>query len=417
MNRLLLLIALLLSAGIVQAEPTISLPLDGYFRPGKFFPVRVSADQAVDVRIDVAGGIGARGRGVSLTLPIMLLSPSERTIRVSIDGKSSDVPVRALEGNQQLVLTTIPTTVGPPFMLDASRQPVVVAIGSDELGTINEAYESADVVLAGIADLPKFTDAVLRKLLASGVSVATNSPEVSASAWKWRHVGGWSVIDLPVRGPVTSMNDPAAYDAVADFVVSRPLAVRRMVFLGAVMFSIVALASTLLGRRAIYATCVVCFVGLIAGLTFAARQPSIDERTAVVFVPGTLMDQRDEWSFRTSSVLGPGEWKSTGDMDRPIFAGQADDLAMLAEIADGGTVFHYTLRPGQKLAFVRRQFIPPMRENDAAGEFGWMKGEPTSYDGLIRKYYLKPGDGIEVPASKSGNPPSDFLVRVPLKSN
>jgi len=185
------------------------------------------------------------------------------------------------------------------------------------------------------------------------------------------------------------------------------------VFLGLTMFAIAVLATTLLGRRAIVAMGAVSVIALIGGLVFAARQPSITGRTVAIHMPGGVMDQRDEWTFRTTAESGPDEWKSAGDMDRPIFAGQADDLEMWTELSGDGPVFHYKLQRGQKIAFVRRVFIPPMKSNDAAQNFGWTIAEPSSFDSLIRKFYLKPGERIEVPASKSGNPPSEFLVRVP----
>lgn len=408
------LIAVLPIAAV--AEPIISLPLDGYYRPGKFFPVRITVDQPVDVRIDSPNGIGARGHGTSLTLPVMLLSTNARSIAIQINGKTTDLPVRSLEGNQQLVLTTLPAQVDRPFMLDPSKQPVVAAISPERLSDITAADESADVLLVSAAEFGKLSDAIVRKLLAAGITVAVNAGDAPASAWPWKRVGGWSVIDVPVRGPTTSTDDASVYEAAADFTFARTPAVRRTVFLSATLFSILALASTLLGRRSSYATGAITIIAIAAGLFYAARQTAVAERSAAVYVPGTFMAQRDEWTFRTRSVLGQDEWKSVGDMDRPIFAGQADSLSMWTEPSDAGPVFHYTLRPRQKVAFVRRVFIPPLADNGTGWTLGWEAAEPSNFDKLIREFYVRPGERIEVPSSKSGNPPSDFLVRVPLKA-
>src|SRR5215469_14454537 len=80
------------------AEVTISLPAQGYYRPGKFFPVRVGGD-------DRTGAIDLRATGVVRTtidglqktqvcIPLLAETASASGLRwVSADGAEHPVPV------------------------------------------------------------------------------------------------------------------------------------------------------------------------------------------------------------------------------------------------------------------------------------------------------------------------------------
>ena len=396
---------LLILASSSFAATSITLPLDGYYRPGKFFPVQVTSDQPAAVHIDIDNGVSARGNGTSLTLPVMLLSPTVRSIRVTVDGVPTDLPVRALEANQPLVLTTVPKDVRPLFGLGLVKSLVTVTINSDNLRTLDAAFESADDVLITPEQLVLLPEAATRQLLASGTRITLNAAAPSGSRWPWRSFGPGSIIDLPVRGPTTSSDDLSVYDAVASFTAGRSPTARRTVWLAMAMFSIVALATTLIGCRGIYATAAVSLLAVAGGALFAARQSSIAEQRFNVTIPGQPMAQRDEWRFRMTSAKQDDVIDMAGDMDRPIFGGQADALGLWIDCTSQPRQMHFTLRPGMQIAFVRRQFIPPL---DQPGD-GWRQGDAGDFNNLLRRFYLKPTDSALHPISANENAPVEFF--------
>ncbi len=408
---IIMLIAICGLAQTLHAEPVIKLPLDGYYRPGKFFPVSVTSDQPVNVRIDVEDGVSSRGSGTNLTLPVMLLSNTSRSLRVIIDGKPTDLPIRPLGENERLAIAGSSKLFARASSLFPGQLVVSAVVPMDRIGPLNEAYESADVVLwQGLDESAVFAKG-FESISAGGPVLAVPGDE-PATPWKnFQRRGGWSVIDLPTRGPTDSLDNPAAYDAMSGFSAGRSPESRRGVWLGTAVFAILALGATLLGRRGVYAIIAISILWLAGGAVYLARQTPISQQQASIIVrPGDGdITQVDSWLVRTSLQKQPDEFNAGTTLTRPVFAGHANLLEMWIEVTDAGWWYHYTLPRGGKAAFVSRRW----RQNAAVPTV--TVGPPKSSMGsdLARQFYSRAGDVTETVVDEF--PDSDIVFVHPKR--
>lgn len=407
MKRLAILF-LLIVAGTAVAEPKLSLPLDGYYRPGKFFPVQVETDTAINVRIDVAAGVGSRLKvqTESFSVPAMFLSTAPRSVRVLVDDRPFDLPVRPLEPTQSLVLTTLSPDRLKSLPLPADRVSIVVQLPPERLAQLGTAYESADAVLLRPEDLETLRDNTLQELAACGTTVAVAAPVVEKSALPWRTVGQWSVLDLPVRGPTNSLEGSAAYEAVATLTAARTPAQRRTIWLGMAMFSIAALATAMLRRRGIVALAGVTAVASIAVAVYAWRQSPVSQDWFFAMIPAGRWTQLEDWTFCTSLSETEHVQGMSLRTSRPIFAGQGESVNAWIETKGWNQAwnYHVTLKPGVKMAFVDREFVPPPPAQPME------PANPSAYRDTVMKMYQQPDERVRAAPVGSNFPQRLFLI-------
>src|SRR2546423_3524135 len=105
------ILALLLCSAAAHATENakISLPLDGYYRTGRYTAIAIDAPPAQQLNIDADGilplRIAAAGQRVSGVFPLLILSTPGERLRVNVDGAITETPVtwRALNENDRLV--------------------------------------------------------------------------------------------------------------------------------------------------------------------------------------------------------------------------------------------------------------------------------------------------------------------------
>lgn len=380
-------------AGIARADPVVTLPLDGYYRPGKFFPIRVESDRAVDVQVQLPGGISSRARGTSLVLPAMSLSRTPGSVRVMVDHLPTDLPIRPLEANQRLIIRlgdARPVTWG-------DTQTVSVLLPSVRSADLSQWYESADAIAVDVPTGGSIDPSAVAAAQASGLRVILNETIPP---------------DSPVRprGPVDSLDDPRPYEV--PFIASRPHTVRVATWLILALFAIATLGTALLRWRYAWLGIVLVSAGWVGWGAFrsATVSPITEKRVEVTFDEAGRT-WTDQWTILTTLNETPFTHFQQALIHRPVFAGQAGAMNLTLEQKRDGWQYTGKLPRGGTIAFVSRW--PGTRYLQASNE----SPVPTAaqsrglFADMVKSYYLRRGDVLHRGRVSDENGPEVYHVQ------
>jgi hypothetical protein len=362
-----------LSTPLRAATVAISLPLQGHYHPGRYMPIRISAqtDGPKDVLILRGKGAltaeipAANGR-IDATLPWLSIVTISN-VRWSVSGVEQAVdtlPLHALDNDDDRLIGYAgadPDALAPLF---SGKKLIRVALDvTDPLPGEIMAWEALDgIVLDAAAARRPFTEAKIASLLAGGAAVAIRSAQKPGGGWPWRRQGAYWICRVEIAGPTSCFQEKDAYQPAQVWVRGWPAALRRKILLAAIVLVILATAGTLWRSRwAVVIVLVICAVSTGLGLLWRSRQsPAIEQSTAVIVRTDTTT-QRDTWSYhsvlRSADVSIP--WQP---LMRPIFITdrQADDLSLRQLFDVGGLPLSFSchLEHGQAMAFQTRVLTP-----------------------------------------------------------
>lgn len=319
---------------ITHAEPVISLPLDGYYRPGKFFPVKIESDRDVIVRVD-ADGISCTGHGRAMVLPVMSVSRVPGMVKVTIDGKTSELAIRPLEPGQRLIAYA--AGVDRPTTRSADVE-VTVSVGE-----WTQAYESADQIVTS---------------------------------------KGVFNVDPP-RGPTSSLDSAAAYDIAGALTPGRSLVQRRNVWLFAALFAIVAVGLSLARWRFTAVTLAVVAIGWVIGSgAYYASRPAVTSFAGQIAFPDQTLEH--VWVFRTAVTETEDSFNVQGFV-RPLLT--SSPIKMWIQWNAKDWTFHYTLPAGGKMGVV---YSPA-----GAASFSPAEDVDTEiFRDIAKRYYVRTGETV-----------------------
>ena len=409
-NRLALaLLATLLACPWCAAQVRVTFPLDGYYRPGKYMPVRVTstAGTAGPVVLRAGGAVTVSVRpgpaGIDTVVPWLtadeVLLPSWQADNGS---GTIDATLKPLEAGQVLVGivgTDVRASTAEAAELFPGKAVVAVPLtGTPPIGGDPAAWEVMDAVVFDAPD-----NALLADLLGAGTIVLVRSEAVPGGDWPWRGGPGRWFVRFDPAGPAAPF-DSDVYDAVAAWRPGWPAPARRRALLLAAVFCLVAVGITL-WRRTRLAALAVVGVSAVAAVGFAwwgARQPMVCEVRTSVEVVGAAGTQIDHWTYlrplpRREVILN---W-SPGS--KPVYASarHVRETDLTLHIGPTGRPSRFTWRAeaGRTLAFLDRSFNPYANTLLPAATHPPLT--PTRELGAI---YLGPGDVIL-------DDPGDFAPR------
>lgn len=384
-----------------QPQVQISFPLQGYYRPGKYMPVRVRTDAATSTplvlgaegAVDVSVGPGSAA--IDTVVP-WLAADVVRSPRWEIAGAGGgavDATLTPVEPGQALVgIVGADTAAGTAAAADLFPGKTIVPLaltGSPPLPGVPAAWEALDAVVFDAPD-----DPLLAELLAEGVSVVVRSDARPAGAWAWQGGPGRWWVSFDVAGPRGAIH-PEIYEPISAWNPGWPAPLRRRALLLTLAYCLVVLAVTLWlrARRAVLAVVVVSVAAAAGFAWWGSRQPMAWQATTGVTVSRASGTQNDFWTYvrplRARDVALDREWLS-----KPVFASSrhlaATDLQL--HVSSGGRPvrFTWTPEPGTTLAFLRRGFDP------AAVGAGLAPAPhaPSPARELVVGSYLAPGDVV-----------------------
>ena len=374
-------IAILVLCLASSALADISSPLGGYYRAGKYMPLRVDLEHASSpssLAITGEGMIESRlpvtSRHTQAILPI-LVTGSLRQMRWQAGESSAsiDIPWRPLASNERLVgVTTLDKTIANQLyraIFEGDRVESVRLDSSDPLPGPAVGWQTLDAVILDSGD--RLDPAKMQTLLAGGTLFIIRSERAPDARWPWRRIDVPSEGSSPVafwvlrqelRGPRLTETSTDAFRTALE--AGWPAAYRLRIIVCAVAFATAILLVALLRSRWAAAAAIVLSLVTAGGLSlwWRGRAP-VRLRTASVIVQREGAVQNDEWAYRTS--LGRGIDRATfADLTFPLFSPDSGEPAHLALICreDGRPAqFVYDTAPGGSIAFISRSVVTDFR--------------------------------------------------------
>jgi hypothetical protein len=350
-----------------QPQVKLSLPMAGYYRTGRYMPIRVSSGptRKLELRQEGVLPIDVVGPGLSVdaVVPALVVSPPSSMVHVRTDDGAHDLTIslRALGDSERLVgfigthhefqQWLFPGKDIIPIPLDPARP----------LPGAAAAWELLDAIVVDGAWPASLDSLTMNTLLGAGTVLAVRSATVPDAVWPWTKAGDyWVLRHVPV-GP-TEVSLESAYAPVSGWAPGVPARTRRMALALAGLFSIAAVAVTLLpGKKVILILLAGVAAALVAIDSRLARLPPVRERRgAIVTAAGPLL-QRDLWMYQTSlrPYRAAVTWR--GSL-RPILnsAAQIKALRLKLECAADATParFSMDLDPQTVVAFLLRTVVP-----------------------------------------------------------
>lgn len=405
-----------------QPQVQISFPLQGYYRPGKYMPVRVRTDAATPApvvlkaegAVDVSVGPGSTAMD---TIVPWLAADVVRLPRWEIEGAGGgavDVKFTAIEPGQVLVgvvsADMAAATAAAAADLFPGKMVIPLALtGSPPLQGDLEVWEALDAIVVETAG-----DVPIDDLLGRGVSIVVRSDARPSGVWAWQGGPGRWWMSFDVAGPRGAIH-PEIYQPISAWDPGWPAPLRQRAMLLAVVYCLVALAMTLwLRTRQAVLAVVVVSVSAAAGFAWwGSRQSMVWQATTGVTVSRASGTQYDFWTYvrplRAGDVALDRAWLS-----KPIFASSRHLAAtnLQLHVSSGGRPvrFRWTAKPGTTLAFLRRGFDP------AAVGAGLAPAPhaPSPARELVVGSYIAPGDVVLDTSNDNAPPePVDWLQAWP----
>lgn len=403
-------VCLLVWAASAAAQVTVDLPLEGWYRPGRYMPVRITiADPSAAAREELV----LRGQGVistslavanGKTLSIVPWLPLEAVSAPTYRWRGSDVPLnvplRALENQQRLVGVASADAAAASGLFPDQQ---VVTVPLDQARPIPGpamAWQTLDGVLLDAAAAGRLDELTMTQLASAGTVIAVTG-QPPHSRWPWRREGRLWVLRPGIAGPTGATYNASAYRPVGGWVPGSPDATRRqIVFLG-VIVSILLLGASLLRHRAAALAVVGVSVVAAAGIAWwSGRQAVVLEQIGEVRVYGDGSMQLDAWRY--FAALRPT--RTAVDWDRwmrPVLAGRAHaeraNIVLRCDESTGPGEISFDLEPGMKLAFLWRMIDRPSTRPPTTMPVT----SPLAV--LVREQYLRPG--LEI----AGEAPPEYV--------
>jgi hypothetical protein len=393
---------LLLLLCVPARGQTLSLPLKGYFHPGRAMPVQwdtstetiqLSAPGAITSCVQTAGNphgvfpwllIDQNTSSSAATLPP--LHPLEDSDCLVASTLNDDSPAAPLFPNRHVILLHPPNGIEGPAM----------------------AWETLDAILLTPIALAKISPQTQADLFAAGVELAVISdarPAGKLPLLSWRQSGRWWTASADLNLPPTMDSD--AYAPTYGWIAGRIADFRLHIFLLGAIYCLLICGCALWRSRWVPAAIVV--LSICAGLFFAldnrGYSPVFRRDGIVRLIDGTEIE--DQWVYQVSHRDFEMKMPIRGSI-RPIFFGpsQMQTTNLTIDFGDQGQPLaisgHLIADQPQALMTRRLQFLvhdfirvhpqatpmkllaadPIYRGFKLQGEFGAVNS-PESWPGIV----------------------------------
>jgi hypothetical protein len=349
-----ILFAIFVALNFTVPASALSLPLEGYFHPGRAMPVKWDvADSGSDIDLRDAGAIASRvhpaGNPWGVFPWIVVDASSPQNPHEGLD------PLKPVEDSELIVVNTIVQDVDltVPF---PHRRMIEIRLDVDDLAGPAMAWESADVIALSSASLLKMPPEMRDSLFAEGIELVVLGDEKPQATLPWVRAGQWWIASA--RLPLPPAISPDAYLPTLGWTPGRtPEFRKRIAFLG-VVFCLVILGVSLLRWR--WTAAMIVVVSILATVVFAAinhNQSPIFTQSGIVRITGDPMLE-DHWLCQVSHRRTPFTLALGGEV-HPVFSARsqlaADSLVLECDENGRPISISGVLMPDDPLALMRRR--------------------------------------------------------------
>jgi len=334
----------------VFADGAITLPLQGYFRVGRYMPVRIAS---------ASDGQMVRGSGVVPVRIQTALPPADQVVPVLMTSASASlaapVQLHPLDEGQLLVGLVGAASEPEARRLFPNRE--VIPIHLDwPLAKAAYAWEALDAIV--IVDTPPPKDATIAGLLGNGTDFFVRLQNRPDQRWPWQQEGAFWTLRYDPLGPRDCFAEPSAVLASYDPGISAVSRGNIMVF--ATIFVILTLGATLLrGKSRLITIACIAISSLIAIYGWINTQPAARTAGGDVTVISADLLQEDFWWFQAGLRTNTAHMNGSA---RPMLSDWSDasamDLTLVWRDDPAIPLFEYRTSPGKNLAFLTRVVLP-----------------------------------------------------------
>ena len=375
--RLIVCSVLLLLGNQLRAEVTLSFPLEGHYRTGRYMPVRVVGSQAGEISIRARGAVPtvvrmhSSGDWVVPWLAVSEVHGEYWHVPGDNIARSLDVNLRPLGDDDRLVGLAGDAGDGVEGLFPGKHVIPVLLNASPRLLDPPVAWEALDAVVLSASMAAQVSEAQRDVLLAGGTLIAIRGVERPDALRPWKQWGDYWVIGPAIAGP-SELILPTAYEPTYAWDRGWPESFRRQIVLFTILFSLLLTAGALMRSRLAVAVVIGVAVagGVGIGVWYSMQSPVLRLSVGVA-VQHNGMTQIDRWEWR--SPVRPADISVTPAAEdaRPVFASpnQVDQVGirLFADTAGGQLTYRFHLDPLQSLAFRERTLLrdwnaPPLSE-------------------------------------------------------
>jgi hypothetical protein len=390
---------------------TVTLPLEGYFRPGRYMPVHLKAempgDPADELRVladqSVWAFVASEGSRIDAVVPLMPISAQVEQVSVNWTyhpGTEVDLPLHPLGENQRLVGFAgggigASDALKIARQLDAQSQWLAEPLDSwQPVAGIAECWETVDLMIFDAPTFGRIEGSKVAALVGGGVTLLVQSPRPPDAVWPWKAaMAGWWMLRYVPAGPQSATYNPQAYAAVSYFPGGLASSDRWRLVIYGVGIEAGMLLLVLIGRRRLGIFWAVALGGGFMGTTVylgSWQRPSRMVQGSIEVV-GPDITQNDAWAFETSPNEGYSRLRWIDGLHLVLSAPDqwAGIGARLVCFANGKPdVLFFNLMPNHKVAVYARRCGPH-------GPAAMPAGDGNSPMHILAKdLYLKKGDRI-----------------------
>ena len=394
-----------------RADDSITLPLNGYYHPGRYMPVHVAmaprnADEnEVKLSAPAGGSVWTNlrfdGGPVDTVVPWMAVDPRAQQLSWYVfprqGGETLDTPLKPLGEHDRLVgWAGVDATAAMEVAQKIYPGDHVIMMPLNPLMPLPGSPAAWDTLDAVVLD-PTATDRVgesrFAALVGEGVAFAVRA-DIPAPfpRWTWQRIGNWHVMHYLPAGPTAVTYNDASYTPVGSWADGWSVEIRRQVAFAGAAFSVVLLLLLLWHPR--YTVSLAVFVSFVClGWIAYFRDHHRPGQTVggKIRIVTPAITQDDDWAFQTThqTTYSNIRWVDT---TRVVFnsAVQLDRIsARIACYPNGDPDYIFFDLPAKaKVALLSRRCgprAPTMTPSPAV---------PSPLTDLAKAIYLRPGDDI-----------------------
>lgn len=336
----------------------VRLPLQGYYRVGRFFPVlvdgtdasggtRLSAGECLDCDVEPT-------TASSLIVPMLAIGEPH-----ALSNGHLPIALNSLAENERLVAST--TAELPADLFPQCKVIAVHLDPADLLPGPPAAWESLDAIVLDAPSFSRITDSQRSSLLAGGVSLIATGQKPD-DRWPWQQRDMVWRLDGNALGPGNQSIDEATYSPTFGWVPGWSAGMRGQVMGIATLITLLTCGILLAKTNRWTAAFSIAVPLLATGGIVIWRQSlaSVERAGGDILIASNGLVQRDSWVYqraRTDSI----QTVPWAGWTRPMFGSNrgVDEAAPRIQVKPDGTLsFSYHAIAGHTMAFVRREIQP-----------------------------------------------------------
>jgi hypothetical protein len=340
----------------------ISLPLKGYFHPGRAMPVQwdiSSANSGGTIQLSATGAISSRVQSAGYPhgiFPWLVVDRNVRDIRWHLLGDSGQdfASLHPLEDSDCLAASTLDNDSAAGALFPGRR--LVLLHLTNGVEGPPTAWETLDALLLTPDALAKTSISARADLFAAGVELAAIQPTRPDAILPWRRDGQWWIASSNLPGPASVDSD--AYAPTFGWTAGRSADFRRHIFLLGTIYCLVIAGLALWRSRWMPAAIVAA--SILAGSFFASDNrkysPVFRRHGIVRLIDEAAID--DHWVFQISHRDAEFRMPVEG-FSHPIFfdSSEPQTMNLTLDCGDHGqpVAISGRLSADEPLALMRRQ--------------------------------------------------------------